>query len=122
MGELRDSLTGERQGAVCRPGAGSKSLGVVPLSGLHAEVVRCHMSPASIYGCAQECACRAHKCRRLRMWFALRDGRVYGVELAGPLQEWTTNPHCLPLYRSRYLDARRVVYSAPGKMSRLAAG
>lgn len=30
-------------------------------------------------------ACRVHKCRRLRMWFALRDERVYGVELAGPL-------------------------------------
>lgn len=37
-----------------------------------------------------------HKCRRLRMWFALRDERVYGVELAGPLMEWATNPHCLP--------------------------
>jgi hypothetical protein len=29
------------------------------------------------------------------MWFVLRDERVYGVELAGPLEGWTTNPHCL---------------------------
>lgn len=32
------------------------------------------------------------------MRFALRDERVYGVELAGPLEGWTTNLHCPPLY------------------------
>lgn len=63
---------------------------------LHMAVTSCHMYPANIYGCGLVCVVCINA-RRLRMWFALRDERVYGVELAGPLKEWTTNPHCLPL-------------------------
>lgn len=47
-------------------------------------------------------ACRVHKCRRLRMWFALRDERVYEVELAGPLAR--NGPPTRIVYLRRYMS------------------